>query len=299
MIDIILMNKLVHALPSQAQLILIGDIDQLPAVGPGNVLNDLISSKSIKTIHLTQIFRQAAQSQIITNAHLINQGKMINTKYHKNDSTDFYFIEAKDNADIINKVIEVVSNRIPNKFKLDRLNDIQILTPMNRGSLGSRSLNIELQKHLNPNSRCPIEKFGQRFDINDKVIQLVNNYQKEVFNGDIGKIYSINKEESTIQIDFEGKLVEYEFTDLDEINLAYATSIHKAQGSEYPCVVIPLAMQHYTMLERNLIYTAVTRGKKLVIIIGESRALYIAIKNKSALNRITTLTYRLAKGLRE
>ncbi len=298
MIDIILMNKLIHALPSQAQLILIGDIDQLPAVGPGNVLNDLISSKLIKTIHLTQIFRQAAASQIITNAHLINQGEMINTKYHKNDLTDFYFIEGKDNADIINKVIEVVSKRIPNKFKLDSLNDIQILTPMNRGSLGSRSLNIELQKHLNPNSHCPIEKFGQRFDINDKVIQLVNNYQKEVFNGDIGKIYSIDKEESIIQIDFDGKIVEYEFTDLDEINLAYATSIHKAQGSEYPCVVIPLAMQHYTMLQRNLIYTAITRGKKLVIIIGESKALYIAIKNKSALNRFTTLTYRLTKSLR-
>ncbi len=298
MIDIILMNKLIHALPSQAQLILIGDIDQLPAVGPGNVLNDLISSKLIKTIHLTQIFRQAAASQIITNAHLINQGEMINTKYHKNDLTDFYFIEGKDNADIMAKVIEVVSKRIPNKFKLDSLNDIQILTPMNRGSLGSRSLNIELQKHLNPNSHCPIEKFGQRFDINDKVIQLVNNYQKEVFNGDIGKIYSIDKEESIIQIDFDGKIVEYEFTDLDEINLAYATSIHKAQGSEYPCVVIPLAMQHYTMLQRNLIYTAITRGKKLVIIIGESKALYIAIKNKSALNRFTTLTYRLTKSLR-
>ena len=298
MIDIILMNKLIHALPSQAQLILIGDIDQLPAVGPGNVLNDLISSKLIKTIHLTQIFRQAAASQIITNAHLINQGEMINTKYHKNDLTDFYFIEGKDNADIMAKVIEVVSKRIPNKFKLDSLNDIQILTPMNRGSLGSRSLNIELQKHLNPNSHCPIEKFGQRFDINDKVIQLVNNYQKEVFNGDIGKIYSIDKEETIIQIDFDGKIVEYEFTDLDEINLAYATSIHKAQGSEYPCVVIPLAMQHYTMLQRNLIYTAITRGKKLVIIIGESKALYIAIKNKSALNRFTTLTYRLTKSLR-
>ncbi len=298
MIDIILMNKLIHALPSQAQLILIGDIDQLPAVGPGNVLNDLISSKLIKTIHLTQIFRQAAASQIITNAHLINQGEMINTKYHKNDLTDFYFIEGKDNADIMAKVIEVVSKRIPNKFKLDSLNDIQILTPMNRGSLGSRSLNIELQKHLNPNSHCPIEKFGQRFDINDKVIQLVNNSQKEVFNGDIGKIYSIDKEESIIQIDFDGKIVEYEFTDLDEINLAYATSIHKAQGSEYPCVVIPLAMQHYTMLQRNLIYTAITRGKKLVIIIGESKALYIAIKNKSALNRFTTLTYRLTKSLR-
>ena len=294
MVDVILMNWLLAAMPDNAALMIVGDVDQLPSVGPGSVLSDMIDSGAIPTVRLTEIFRQAASSRIIVNAHRINKGQMpINAE--GTDLTDFYFIPSDTPEDIHAKLLQVVTERIPKRFKLDPVKDIQVLTPMNRGGLGSHSLNAELQAKLNSNSEPRVTRFGTTFSPGDKVIQTVNNYDKEVFNGDIGRILAIDTEESTLMIEYDGREVSYDFSDLDEVQLAYATSIHKSQGSEYPAVVIPLAMQHFTLLERNLIYTGVTRGKKLVIIIGQPKALAIAVKNKRSTKRLTRLKERLKR----
>ncbi len=293
MVDVILMNRLLAAVPDNAALMIVGDVDQLPSVGPGSVLSDLIDSGAIPTVRLTEIFRQAASSRIIVNAHRINKGQMpINAE--GTALTDFYFIPSDTPEDIHAKLLQVVTERIPKRFQLDPIKDIQVLTPMNRGGLGSHSLNAELQAKLNSNSEPKVTRFGTTFSPGDKVIQTVNNYDKEVFNGDIGRILAIDTEESTLMIEYDNREVCYDFSDLDEVQLAYATSIHKSQGSEYPAVVIPLAMQHFTLLERNLIYTGVTRGKKLVIIIGQPKALGMAVKNKRATKRLTRLKERLA-----
>lgn len=293
MVDIVLMNRLLAAVPDMAGLMIVGDVDQLPSVGPGSVLADIIASEVVPIVRLTEIFRQAATSKIITNAHRINKGQQpVNAEGA--ELSDFYFIPAKTPEEIHAKLIQVVTERIPKRFNFDPIRDIQVLTPMNRGGLGSHSLNSELQAKLNGSAEPKVSRFGTTFSPGDKVIQTVNNYDKEVFNGDIGRILEIDVEEGELLIEYDGRSVNYEFSELDEVQLAYATSIHKSQGSEYQAVVIPLAMQHYTLLERNLIYTGVTRGKKLVIIIGQPKALAMAVKNRKSNKRLTKLATRIS-----
>ena len=296
MVDIVLMNRLLSAVPDKAALMIVGDVDQLPSVGPGAVLGDIIHSKKVPTISLTEIFRQAASSRIVVNAHRINKGEMP-LRNEGSELSDFYFIPASSPEDIYTKLMQVITERIPKRFGLDPVKEVQVLTPMNRGGLGARALNIELQKALNAKAEPKITRFGTVFAPGDKVIQTVNNYDKEVFNGDIGQIVKIDVAESMLHVDYDGRSAAYEFGELDEVSLAYATSIHKSQGSEYPAVIIPLAMQHYTLLERNLIYTAVTRGKKLVTIIGEPKALAMAVKNLKSNKRVTNLAARLSPEL--
>lgn len=293
MVDVVLANRLLAAVPDHAALIMVGDVDQLPSVGPGAVLADIIESGVVPTVRLTEIFRQAASSRIIVNAHRINAGELP-LRQEGQELSDFYVIPAQTPEEIHAKLLQVVTERIPKRFGLHPVRDIQILTPMNRGGLGARALNADLQQQLNPAAEPRVTRFGTTFAPGDKVIQTENNYTREVFNGDIGCISQVDEDLGVVRVDFDGRSVEYEFSDLDELSLAYATSIHKSQGSEYPAVVIPLAMQHYLLLERNLLYTAVTRGKKLVIIIGQIKALAMAVKNKRATKRITKLAERLA-----
>jgi len=292
MMDIVLMNQLLRAVPDHTAVLLVGDVDQLPSVGAGAVLADIIASEVISTVCLTEIFRQAASSRIIVNAHRINQG-LLPEKPKDNEESDFYFIQGETPEAIHAKLMQVVTERIPAHFGLHPINDVQVLTPMNRGGLGARSLNIDLQARLNPDGNPRINRFGWTYAPNDKIIQTVNNYDKEVFNGDIGRVVQIDEEEGLISINFDGRVVEYEAGELDEVSLAYATSVHKSQGSEYLAVVIPLAMQHYMLLERNLLYTAVTRGKKLVVIIGQIKALAMAVKRVGSMKRLTNLQHRL------
>lgn len=293
MVDIQLMSQLLRALPSHAAVLLVGDVDQLPSVGPGSVLADIIKSNAVTTVALTEIFRQAADSQIIVNAHKINQGKFPHINKENNTLSDFYFIEEDDVDNMLCKLITVVSQRIPNRFKFDPVKQIQVLTPMNRGKVGTHCLNQALQEKLNPKQTKTITRFSIKYSKGDKVLQTRNNYDKDVYNGDIGFIQDIDLEAGSVLVDFLGHIVNYEFNELDELVLAYAMSIHKSQGSEYPAVVIPLATQHYMLLERNLLYTAITRGKKLVVIIGQKKALYMAIKRVQSSSRITYLTERI------
>ena len=288
MVDVPLFYSLLKALPLHSALLLVGDVDQLPSVGAGQVLKDIISSRVISTVQLTEIFRQAATSKIITNAHSVNQGMLPNLQPPKEES-DFYFIEAEHGDDIINKIITMIKDRIPKRFNLNPVHDIQLLCPMQRGRAGARSLNVELQKVLNPNYSKGILKFGQIFAVGDKIMQTENNYDKETYNGDIGIIRAINEQDQEITINFYNRDVTYDYTDLDQITLAYATTIHKSQGSEYSAVIIPLTMQSYMMLRRNLIYTAITRGKKLVVIIGQKKALAIAVKDNTSSHRYSKL----------
>ncbi len=293
MIDIVLMSQLLRAIPDRAALLLVGDVDQLPSVGPGAVLSDIIASQVVSTVRLTEIFRQAATSKIIVNAHRINEGLMPLQPENKEELSDFYFVPAQTPEEVSDRVMQVVCERIPKRFGLDAVKDVQVLTPMNRGGLGTRSLNIELQKRLNKSNGPHVTRFGWSFAPGDKVIQTINNYDKEVFNGDIGTIIDIDLEESQLSVDFDGREVTYDIGELDELSLAYAASIHKSQGSEYPAVVIPLSTQHYMMLERNLLYTGVTRGRKLVVIVGQRQALSMAVKNKRSSHRTTALAHRL------
>jgi exodeoxyribonuclease V alpha subunit len=288
MIDIFLLYSIVRALPVGARFIMVGDINQLPSVGVGNVLKDIIKSGSAQVVRLNKIFRQAEESLIIVNSHRINHGE--NLKLSKNgDPSDFYYVERSDPNDIKQLVIDFVVNRIPNKFGYDPKKDIQVLAPMYKGDVGINALNAGLQQKLNPNKNGVVR--GQvTFAIGDKVMQIVNNYDKEVFNGDIGVIDAIYHEAKELIVNFDGMRVDYSFNELDEIVLAYATSIHKSQGSEFPVVVIPLTSQHYMLLQRNLLYTGVTRGKKLVVLVGEKKALTMAIANDKTRNRYTSLT---------
>jgi len=288
MIDVTLFYALIRALPDHISLLLVGDVDQLPSVGAGQVLKDIINSSIITTVRLNQIFRQSENSAIITNAHKVNKGILPDLNFRK-DNSDFYFIEAEPGDDIINKIITITCDRIPKKFNLNPINDIQLLCPMQRGGIGARSLNTELQKVLNLNYEKGITKFGQIFAVGDKVMQTENNYDKDTYNGDIGVISDINQEEQEITIDFYGNKVIYDYDDLDQITLAYATTIHKSQGSEYPAVIIPITIQSYMMLRRNLVYTAITRGKKLVVIIGEKKAFAMAVKDGKSSNRYSRL----------
>ncbi len=251
MVDVPLMRSLLRALPEQAALLLVGDVDQLPSVGPGQVLADIIASGAVPVVCLTEVFRQAAESRIITNAHRINQGLMPDLA--ASDGGDFYFVDAVDPEDGVRKVLAIVHDRIPKRWQLDPIRDIQVLCPMNRGGLGARALNIELQKVLNPPGEVRVERFGWTFCPGDKVMHVENGYDKEVYNGDLGVVSRIAVEEGEIVVDFDGREVLYGLGELDELVLAYATTIHKSQGSEYPAVVIPLAMQHYMMMQRNLV----------------------------------------------
>jgi len=298
MVDLVLMYRLLKAVPSHCVLLLVGDADQLPSVGPGMVLSNLIDSETLACVRLTEIFRQAKTSQIIVNAHQINKGHLPKLDYETGILSDFYFIEAKTPEAILEKLMQVVTVRIPKRFGLNPIRDIQVLVPMNRGGLGARALNIALQKQLNPKPSASITRYGWTFSVNDKVIQNVNNYDKEVFNGDIGVIRSIDEEEGLIIIQFDDRKVNYEIDDLDELSLAYATSIHKAQGSEYPAIVIPIAMQHFKLLDRKLLYTGVTRGKSLVVLIGEVRAIAMAVRTERSGKRVTNLKRRLVDHLK-
>jgi exodeoxyribonuclease V alpha subunit len=281
------MSKLLQALPARAHLILVGDVDQLPSVGPGAVLGDIIRSGAVPVVRLTEIFRQASSSRIIVNAHRINSGAMPESE----KDSDFYFIEREEPESVPATILELVAERIPKKWKLDPRRDIQVLCPMNRGSLGTAQMNRTLQERLNPkrNGDPSVEKFGWEFRVRDKVIQTRNNYDKEVFNGDIGEILKIDDFEREVLIGFDGREVVYDFNELDEVSLAYAITIHKSQGSEFPVVVMPLAMQQYLLLQRNLVYTGITRGRRLVVLVGQKKALQTAVRNVRAVRRFTAL----------
>jgi len=296
MIDTVLMYHLLKAVPLNATLILVGDVSQLPSVGPGNVLKDIISSRAVPVVQLTEIFRQAKDSAIIVNAHLINRGVIPQLDASGREPTDFYFIQKEEPQEALNFIIELVSGRIRKAFGFDSFDDVQVLTPMNRGTVGTSNLNIELQKVLNPREDG-ITRGAASLRVGDKVMQIRNNYEKEVYNGDIGRIARIDTENHEVRIAFDGRVVAYEFSELDDIVLAYAVSVHKSQGSEYPCVIIPLLTQHYVLLQRNLIYTAVTRGKRMVILVGSKKAVAIAVKNDKTQKRYTGLQDRLKGAL--
>ena len=291
MVDTVLAYNLLKAVPPSAQLVLVGDVDQLPSVGPGNVLQDIIRSSAADVVRLQHIFRQAEASLIVVNAHRVNHGEMPRLP-PPGAAADFFFVEKEEPEDALQAVKLLVKERIPEKFRFDPVSDVQVLTPMHRGLLGAASLNAELQALLNPEGASVVH--GSRlFRVGDKVMQIRNNYDLEVFNGDIGLIEALDEVERTVSVQFDGRVVTYEAADLDELVLAYACSIHKSQGSEYPCVVIPIHTQHYVMLQRNLLYTGITRARRLVVLVGTKRALAIAVKNDKTEARFTQLAAQL------
>ena len=294
MVDVPLMHALLRAHSGAGSLILVGDVDQLPSVGPGRVLGEIIESGIVPVVRLTEVFRQAAQSRIVTAAHQVNRGALPEFP-GKDQASDFYFIERNDPDETLRTLLDVVKNRIPRKLSCDPVRDIQVLCPMNRGSLGVRELNARLQTELNPVTpeEPVVERFGWQFRPRDKVIQTQNNYDKEVFNGDIGQVIEIDPVEREVRIRFDAREVVYDFGELDEVSLAYAITIHKAQGSEFPAVVIPVAMQQYILLQRNLLYTGMTRGKDMVVLIGQKQALATAIRNDRTARRYSGLLTRL------
>ena len=295
MIDTILMYHLLKAIPPSATFILVGDVNQLPSVGAGNILKDIIASSAVPVVALDKIFRQAQTSRIIVNAHKINEGIVPYLDHAATDDphNDFYFIEQEDPEKILDIILELTKVRIPQRFGFDPVDEIQVLTPMHRGVVGSGNLNQKLQAALNP-GEGGITRGERTHRVNDKVMQIRNNYDKEVFNGDIGRITAIEWEDKEVMINFDGREVVYDFSDLDEIVPAYAVSVHKSQGSEYAAVIIPIVTQHYILLQRNLIYTAVTRGKKLVIMVGSRKAMAIGVSNNKTQKRYTRLRYRLS-----
>lgn len=304
MIDIILMNSLLKAIPAGMRLIMVGDIDQLPSVGAGNVLRDMIDSGAFPVIRLTKIFRQAQSSRIIMNAHRINEGKMPDISNGK--ESDFFFTENEDPEAVVRQIVDYVKDKLPKYYHVEP-SRIQVLTPMQRGVVGATNLNLALQEALNPaehqvflRGRGPVmmpkaclRRSGYVYRAEDKVMQIKNNYDKEVFNGDIGIIESVDEEDRTLKVNFDGRTVEYDITELDELVHAYATTIHKSQGSEYPIVVMPVLMNHYVMLQRNLIYTGITRAKKILVIVGTGKALSYAVRNVTVTKRNTLLRERL------
>jgi exodeoxyribonuclease V alpha subunit len=303
MVDVVLMNQLLRAVPPGACVVLVGDVDQLPSVGPGTVLADIIHSGVVPVVRLTEIFRQAGRSWIVRAAHHVNRGELPESA--PAGEGDFYFVEADAPDVILDRIALMVRERIPARFGLDPLRDIQVLTPMNRTELGTRNLNAQLQQLLNPlpspslrgrgagGEGAEVERHGWTFRAGDKVLQTVNNYTKEVFNGDIGRITQVNTVDQELSVDYDGRPVVYDFGELDELALAYACTIHKGQGSEYPAVVIPLHMQHALMLQRNLLYTGITRGKKLVVLVGSRRALAAAVQRQDMVQRYSGLGRRL------
>jgi exodeoxyribonuclease V alpha subunit len=295
MVDVPLMHALLKAIPERAALILVGDVDQLPSVGPGQVLADVIASGRVPVARLTEIFRQAAQSRIVTSAHRVNSGWVPETP-PRGEPSDFHIIEIDDPDAGVETLIEAVARRIPRRFGLDPTRDIQVLTPMIRGSLGSRNLNHRLQAVLNPDPPTLVERFGWRFAPGDRVMETRNDYDRDVFNGDLGTIAAIDMAEEALSVDFDGRAVVYPFAELDTLVPAFATTIHKAQGSEYPAVVIPVVTQHRTMLARNLLYTGLTRGRRLVVLIGQPRAIRMAVQDATVRRRWTRLREWLEAG---
>ena len=297
MVDVELMAALLQALPAEGSLLLIGDADQLPSVGPGQVLRDLIESGALPVARLREIFRQADNSRIVRNAHRVNQGYLPELEPVQGELSDFYFVPAEDAEDGQRKVVEIVAGRIGRRFGLDPVQDVQVLSPMHRGPLGVRLLNATLQAVLNPapeSGAVEVERFGWKYRAGDKVMQTENDYERDVFNGDVGRIVSIDPGAEQMTIAFDGRPVQYRFSDLDRLMLAYAVTVHKSQGSEYPAVVIPITTHHYVMLRRNLLYTAITRGRKLVVIVGQKWALQKAVEEASDLRRYSTLREQLA-----
>jgi len=288
MVDVLLMQALLKAVPDQAGLLIVGDIDQLPSVGPGQVLADVIASGAVPVVRLTEVFRQAAQSRIITSAHQINQGSIPDLSKPEGDS-DFYFVQADEPEIAMSRIVDLVKSHIPRRFGLDPIRDIQVLCPMNRGGIGARSLNIELQAALNRAGERKVDRFGWTFAPGDKIMQIENDYEKEVYNGDIGYVEDVDPDAGELSATFDGRSVTYGFGELDTLVPAYAATIHKSQGSEYPAVVIPVLTQHYPMLQRNLLYTGVTRGKRLVVLVGQRKAVAIAVRNVSGRRRWSKL----------
>jgi exodeoxyribonuclease V alpha subunit len=297
MLDVPLMHALLKAVPDSSALFLIGDADQLPSVGPGQVLADVIASGRLPVIRLTEVFRQAAKSQIVINAHRINEGEIPELGKPQAKS-DFYFVPADHPEDAVARILDLVKTRIPLRFGFDPVRDIQVLCPMNRGSVGARSLNVELQKALNPAGDKKVERFGWTFAPGDKVMQIENDYEKEVYNGDIGYVIDIDSEAGELAANFDGRSVTYGFGELDSLVPAYAATIHKSQGSEYAAVIVPVMTQHYTMLQRNLLYTGVTRAKRLVVLVGQKKAVAIAVRNVAGRRRWSKLKDWLIAGAR-
>lgn len=293
MVDIILMYNLLKAIPPKMSLILVGDTDQLPSVGAGNVLKDLIASGIIPVIRLTRIFRQAQGSRIIMNAHRINRGEAIDTRGGKD--ADFFFAQKETNEEVVDTLVRYCTKNLPNYYHADAFRDIQVLTPMQRGICGAANLNQLLQEAMNPCSLF-LRRGGTQYRLGDKVMQIRNNYDKEVFNGDIGTVSKVDMEEQELSVCYDGRDVTYDISELDELTLAYAVTIHKSQGSEYPIVVMPFTMNHFIMLQRNLLYTGVTRAKKILVLIGEKKAVYYAIRNEKTTSRNTKLAEYLAKN---
>jgi exodeoxyribonuclease V alpha subunit len=296
MIDTVLMHHLLKALPLHAAGILVGDVNQLPSVGPGNILEDIIDSGAVPVTRLTEIFRQARHSQIVLNAHRINQGLMpaMETDAPKDAAQDFFFIEQEEPERVVDTIVELIRSRIPRRFGLDPVNDIQVLTPMHKGIVGAANLNRRLQGALNPGEGGVVR--GERiYRVNDKVMQIRNDYDKEVFNGDIGRITAISAKEREVAVFMDGREVVYDFSELDEIVHAFAVSVHKSQGSEYPAVIFPVLTQHYILLQRNLIYTALTRARRLAVIVGTRKAMAIGVKSTRIDRRYTLLTQRLQR----
>lgn len=296
MIDVMLMYNLLKAMPEHMSLILVGDIDQLPSVGAGNVLRDVIDSGRVPVVRLTRIFRQAQGSRIIMNAHRINKGENIDMRGGKD--SDFFFATKQTNQEVVDTVVQYCKTNLPRYYHVDPLQDIQVLTPMQRGECGAVNLNQVLQEAINP-SKIFLKRGGTQYRLNDKVMQIRNDYDKEVFNGDIGIITRVDMEERELTVRFDDRDVVYDVTELEELSLAYAVTIHKSQGSEYPIVVMPFTMSHFVMLQRNLLYTGVTRAKKILVLVGEKRAVYYAIKNETTTCRNTGLAQRLKPGSRE
>ena len=296
MVDVLLMRSLLAAIPDEAALLVVGDVDQLPSVGPGQVLADIIASGAVPVARLTEVFRQAARSRIVTAAHGINRGAIPDLSRPEGES-DFYFVQAEDPETAVSRIVELVKTRIPRRFGFDPVRDIQVLCPMNRGGAGARSLNIELQAALNPAGERKVERFGWTFAPGDKVMQVENDYDKEVYNGDIGLVMDVEPEAGELAARFEGRDLVYGFGELDALVPAYAATVHKSQGSEYPAVVIPVLTQHYAMLKRNLVYTGVTRGRRLVVLVGQKKAVAIAVRNASGRRRWSKLDEWLVGGM--
>ena len=299
MVDVPLMHALVRAVSPRAAVIFVGDVDQLPSVGPGQVLEDIIASGAVPVVRLTEVFRQAAASRIVVNAHRVNQGEMPELSASPDGLSDFYFVEIESPDEGLAKIIQIVTERIPQRFGLDAVRDVQVLSPMNRGAIGARALNVELQKILNPRPPQAIQRFGSTFAVGDKVMQIENDYGKDVYNGDIGFVRAIDQDLGDVTVEYDGRPILYGAHELDQVVLAYATTVHKAQGCEYPAVVIPVTTQHYPMLQRNLIYTGITRGRKLVVLVGQKKALAMAVRGSRAVRRWSKLGEWLRSGTTE
>ncbi len=297
MIDIVLMNCLLRAVPLVATLVLVGDADQLPSVGPGTVLKDILSSGRVPSVHLTEIFRQAEQSRIIRNAHLVNRGEFPDlSRPPRDERSDFHFLPEEDPERLQQLIVDLASRRLPAHFGMNPVEDIQVLTPMHRGAIGAAQLNSVLQAELNPPNPGHLEvmRGGRVFRAGDRVMQLRNNYDKDVYNGDIGRIVQVDPEEQEVTVRLDDRTVTYDFSELDELTLAYAATVHKSQGSEYPAVILPVHTTHYPMLQRNLLYTAITRARRLLVLAGTKNAIAIAVRNDTTLRRYSRLEQRLA-----